>query len=141
MTAAAEPTIDELKAIQAQFDLRAEHLCWLGPERFVIAHTDEERETIPLDQCELHQWLHGHSGAPDAPGYYRVHPHVADLDSESYGALPWDFSPLDVEWNPTEDVWVRARVVHVHENGDLNIQLDDNEQVLTVEQRHVRRSA
>jgi hypothetical protein len=49
-----DPTIEDLKALQARLDERDIHVCWIGPAGFVIAHTDEERATMPLDECALH---------------------------------------------------------------------------------------
>lgn len=98
MTVPHHPTIEDLKALQARLDMRDVHVCWLGDSEFVIAHTDEERATIPLDECDLLLWLMDLSGAPEPVGYYRVFPHMAALDSEPYGAYPYDFEPLDVPW-------------------------------------------
>lgn len=92
-----DPTIEDLKALQARLGLRDVHVCWLGETEFVIAHTDEERATIPLEECGLHLWLTDLAAAPERPGYYQVFPHMADLDSESYGAYPWDFVPLKAQ--------------------------------------------
>lgn len=91
----ADPTIEDLKALQARLDLRSMHVCWLGDTTFVIAHTDEERASIPLEDCELHQWLLDQDVAPMPVGYYRTFPRDSDADSESYGACPWDFLPLE----------------------------------------------
>lgn len=91
------PTIDDLKAMQAQLDLRDIHLCWIGPDTFVIAHTDEERASIPLDECDLHHWLADHSEAPADQGYYRVVPHELDVDMEWRSILgPWSLIPQSV---------------------------------------------
>jgi hypothetical protein len=89
-----EPTIESVKALQLNLGLPEVHVVWLGESTFVIAHTEEERATIPLEQCTLHQWLLDIDNAPHEPGYYRAYPHMADPDSESYGADPWDFEPL-----------------------------------------------
>lgn len=90
-----DPTIEDLKALQARLDLRDVHVCWLGEAGFVIAHTDEERASIPLETCELHRWLTDLDLAPMPVGYYQAFRHDADADSESYGAYPWDFIPLE----------------------------------------------
>jgi len=91
-----DPTIEDLKALQARLDMRDVHICWLGDTTFVIAHTDEERASIDLESCELHLWLLGLSSAPASSGYWQAVPHEADLDNESYGSDPWDFYTLEV---------------------------------------------
>jgi hypothetical protein len=96
MPSVPDPTIEDLKALQERLDMKDVHVCWLGDTTFVIAHTDEERASIPLEECELHQWLLSLASAPEPVGYYQAVLHVADLDSESYGAYPWDFHPLEV---------------------------------------------
>lgn len=69
-----EPTIEELKAIQRQLGKTDTHLIWYGRKRFVIAHTDKEREaykalTFDLLECGIHVQtdLHGPQGRY---GYY-----------------------------------------------------------------------
>ena len=89
-----EPTIESVKALQRNLNLRDVHVVWLGESTFVIAHTDEERATIPLEQCALHQWLLDVDNAPHEPGYYQAHPRMVDLNRESYGADPWGFELL-----------------------------------------------
>jgi hypothetical protein len=91
MTDLGEPTIERLKTVQAQLGMTDTHLCWLGERTFVLAHTDEERATIDLEDCELHQWLIDCTAAPAVAGYYSVEPHIPDLDSEPYGVAPWQF--------------------------------------------------
>lgn len=91
-----DPTINDLKALQRRLSLLDVHVCWLGPTGFVVAHTDEERATIDLEDCELHRWLVDQSAAPAGEGYYVVTPHEVDGYSESYrsGASRFDFTPL-----------------------------------------------
>jgi len=65
------PTIDDVKALQARIHLTAHHVVWLGEGQFVIAHTDEERATIDLETCELHQRLMLADSSPvSKAGYY-----------------------------------------------------------------------
>jgi hypothetical protein len=97
LEAASAPTIPEIKSLQRRLDMRDTHIVWIGPSRFVIAHTDEERATIDLEDCELHAWLHGLGGPPTAYGYYTALRHEPDAYSESYRADPWDLCPLDVD--------------------------------------------
>lgn len=66
----SEPTIDELKAIQRAHDLVDVHLCYVGSARFVLAHADDERARINLEDCELHAWLSDLSG-PEGSGLLR----------------------------------------------------------------------
>lgn len=89
----SDPTIEDLKALQARLGT-PDHVVWLGPSGFVIAHTDAERAAIDLGDCDLHGWLQGLDAPPEDPGYYIVVPHEADSYSESYMADPWDFWPL-----------------------------------------------
>lgn len=86
------PTIAQLTALQARLDLGDRHLVWIGEHEFVIAHTDEERETIPLDQCALHRWLVQAEGPPAPLGYYQ------QLSAESGAALV----PLEIPHEPDE---------------------------------------
>lgn len=90
-------TIEELKSIQEERGMKDVHLAYLGEGYFTIAHTDEERATIELRSCELHQWLNGLGGPPDVefvPGIYVATPHQPDKVSEDYGSDPWDFELL-----------------------------------------------
>lgn len=90
------PTIDDVKALQAKLGV-PDHVVWSDEQGFVIAHTDEERATIDLHDCPLHQWLTGLGGPPEAmdlPGYYLAAPHRPDAYSEDYGRDPWDFWPI-----------------------------------------------
>jgi hypothetical protein len=93
--AAMTPTIDDVKALQRRCNLLDVHVCWIGPESFVIAHTDEERATIDLEDCDLHGWLRDESGPPERVGYYIVTPHEVDAYSEPYPVARFDFTPLD----------------------------------------------
>lgn len=89
------PTISDLKAMQTRAKLDDVHVAWIGPDAFVLAHTDDERGSIDLDDCELHRWLDGLEDQPREIGYYVVVPHEPDAYSEPYGADPWDFHPLE----------------------------------------------
>lgn len=93
---AGVPSIDDLKALQARFNLCDVHIVWVGESWFVVAHTDEERATISLKDCELHRWLHDLSGPPEKTGYYVVTPHKVDAYSEPYPVARFDFTPLDL---------------------------------------------
>lgn len=65
------PSIDDVKALQARLGKRDQHVVWLGELTFVIAHTDEERATIDLETCPLHQMLLLAERAPvEWTGYY-----------------------------------------------------------------------
>ncbi len=77
--------IDKLKAIQRRLNLGGVHLVWLGEHGFAIAHTDEERATIDLHDCELHKRLG--RAAPEGTGYYIVTPNPD-------GGYGFDFTPL-----------------------------------------------
>lgn len=92
------PTIADLKAIQRRLDLLDEHVVWIGPTWFVIAHTDTERATMDLEDCDLHAWLHGLDGPPCERGYYTAVPHEWDAYSEPYPVDRWDFHPLDIDF-------------------------------------------
>lgn len=88
-------TIEQVKAIQDRLNLRDQHLVWVGPASFVLAHTDEER-AAPMDlvRCELHAWLEGLDGPPEEVGFYVARRHEPDAYSEPYLADPWDFEPI-----------------------------------------------
>lgn len=102
MTSSDKPTIDEVKALQFSHNLSDIHLCWVGYDSFVLAHTDKERSSIDLEQCELHKWLLSRDLPPNNPGfYYIVRPHTLDTPSKPYvsrfSTVPWDFEPLYIE--------------------------------------------
>lgn len=92
-----EPSIEDLKALQHRLGMRDHHVVWVGPSRFVVAHTDDERATIDVEECDLHGWLHGLDGPPVESGYYVARRHEPDAYSEPYGTNPWDLYPLDDE--------------------------------------------
>jgi len=47
--------ISELRVLQDERGLNDTHIIWLGPDRFTIAHTDEERASgMDLEECDLH---------------------------------------------------------------------------------------
>lgn len=88
-------SIDALKAEQARLGLTHVHLVHLAEEGFTIAHTDEERAAAePLEDCDLHRWLHGLDGPPADLGIWVAVPHVPDALQEPYGADPWSFEPV-----------------------------------------------
>jgi hypothetical protein len=86
------PTIAELKALQSRLDLKDVHVVFLDSLGFVIAHTDEERETIDLEDCPLHLWLE-ENGPPDGvdDGYYVVRDQPVDGYSTSFRSQPYFF--------------------------------------------------
>lgn len=86
------PSVEDVKAIQRQLNLLDVHVVWLGPEHFVLAHTDDERASGDL-YCELHCWLRDVcDGPPEAVGYYVVTPHEVDA-YEPYPVARFDFVP------------------------------------------------
>lgn len=81
-------TIEELVQFQAERGHGADHLVWLGEQKFTIAHTDEERaeglETM-MD-CPLNDWMESWGGPPEEPdNIYIVVPYEDD----------WEFLSLD----------------------------------------------
>jgi hypothetical protein len=72
-------TIDEVRAIQRAKELFDKHVVWIGSTGFAIAHTDEERmlaaqypAAMPLEDCDLHQWLEWQIDQPEPDGVYVV---------------------------------------------------------------------
>lgn len=79
------PSVDDVKELQAKIGRRDWHVVWLGEQQFVIAHTDEERATIDLETCELHQRLKLADSRPvDQVGYYLYLPDTSE------------YAPIDV---------------------------------------------
>lgn len=74
------------KAIQREQRLGDAHVAWIGRDGFALAHTDEERATIDLEDCPLHEWLNGQIDQPYDEGYYMVTP-----------GDPWDFVVINGE--------------------------------------------
>lgn len=65
------PSIEDVRALQALIRKPDYHVVWLGQHGFVMAHTDEERATIDLETCGLHQRLMSADESPvDQVGYY-----------------------------------------------------------------------
>lgn len=72
-------TLEELIAAQKKYGIK-DHLIWLGPNRFEIAHTDEERNDPDrfkfdgrhLEQCPLHKYLERQEESPMPYGFYIV---------------------------------------------------------------------
>ncbi len=79
-------TIDDLKALQHERGI-AEHVVWISPFGFVIAHTDKERATIDLEECPLHLSLL--KGQHCADGYYVV-------TERGDSSARWHFESLQV---------------------------------------------
>lgn len=69
------PTTEDMKAIQAKAGRPGYHFAYFDKDGFVMAHTDEERATIPLDTCGLHCAIRDADEMPvRAPGYYMYLP-------------------------------------------------------------------
>ena len=68
------PTIEDLKELQRSLDTLDKHIVYLGETRFVIAHTDFERNSgMDLEDCDLHQdLLESDSPEEDMIGYWVV---------------------------------------------------------------------
>jgi hypothetical protein len=97
------PSIDEAKALQSDLGLKDTHVVWLDESGFTMAHTDEERATINLEDCELHLWLDENGPPEDFQGaaWYvarrREHdPSSHDPYSQSFRSPggPWVFERL-----------------------------------------------
>lgn len=89
------PSVGETVEFQKRLGLRDVHVVYLDETGFTIAHTDHERETIPLVECPLHRWLTEQGGRPVAEsGFYMALPHYADAYSEPWGMLPWEFEKM-----------------------------------------------
>lgn len=81
-------TIEELVAEQARIGAGADHLVWIDEDKWVCAHTDDERaEGIEdLVDCPLNDWLEEWGAPPEKPGHiYVVVPYEDD----------WEFLALD----------------------------------------------
>lgn len=65
------PSIESVVAEQARLKRKDNHLVYLGEDGFTMAHTDEERADIDLEDCPTHLWLeeHGRKLSLDK-GYY-----------------------------------------------------------------------
>lgn len=107
--------IETVKDVQRKAGLLGTHLVYLEPHgeegMFWLAHTDAERDKasmVPLTACPLHTWMAGEDAGDIMEldeGYYIVTPHIPDTRSESLGAGPWDFEPINpcaaCEWAGT----------------------------------------
>jgi hypothetical protein len=95
------PSIEELKAIQTVYGWGDRHIVWVGPLRFVMAHTDAERASgMDLEDCAVHYWFSHAERPPMKIGYYTVegecdHEHQPEPDDD----IGWKFTPFD----PVED--------------------------------------
>ena len=97
MAVDATVSIAALKAKQTRLGLTHVHLVHLGETEFTIAHTDEERAAgAPLEDCDLHRWLHSLDGPPADIGLWVAVPHVPDGRQEPYGSPPWDLDPVEL---------------------------------------------
>lgn len=95
------PSIEEAQEFQRNLGLLDTHVVWMGFEGFAIAHTDAERESIPLVGCALHSWMSEREGPlkevyDDGEGWYVVRRREHDPTSESFpsDAYPWIFERL-----------------------------------------------
>lgn len=68
------PTIEDAKVLQKALGLTDRHLVWIGSEGWVIAHTDDERESgEDLEECWLHRAMEAYEEQPPVKvGYYVV---------------------------------------------------------------------
>lgn len=60
--------IEEVMAIQAKLNLGKDHVAYIGSDKWVVAHTDEEREEgfEAMCECPINDWFESW-GAPPAP--------------------------------------------------------------------------
>lgn len=80
-----EPSIPDLVNLQARLEDKETHLVFFGFERFVIAHTDSERESHEnLEECPVHMFVDW-KGPQGKLGYYWARPVEGG----------WDFEPVD----------------------------------------------
>lgn len=91
-------SIEALKAIQADRELRDVHLLHIAERGFTMAHTDRERAQRDdggptLEECDLHVWMSECAGPPEEPGIYVIERHHGDPVSESYRP---DGCPFDI---------------------------------------------
>jgi hypothetical protein len=85
-------TIEELVALQCEEGSGHIHLVWIGPNKWVIAHTQDERDEgleVMVD-CELNDWLESFVEQPAPTGIY------AALEDfwEGWELIPFDASPM-----------------------------------------------
>lgn len=74
------PSIDDVKELQARIGRRDWHIVWLGEQSWVIAHTDQERATIDLEMCPLHERLLNADESPvNEVGYYLYLPETDEF--------------------------------------------------------------
>lgn len=81
-------TIEELVQFQAKEGLGDDHLVWLGPDKWVCAHTNAERSKgiEAMADCPLNDWLDSWGLPPEDP--YRIYI-VVPYDDD------WEFLSLD----------------------------------------------
>jgi hypothetical protein len=98
------PAISEIVALQQRLNMADTHIVWLDDSGFTLAHTDEERATIDLEDCGLHLWLMEHgkpSECQENDRFWAVREREIDGYSTTFrsDAGPYVFKALDV------DIW------------------------------------
>ena len=81
-------TIEDAIEYQAKIDSGHVHVVWIGPDGWVVAHTDDEREEglEVMTDCDLNDWLDSFTSQPEPTGWY-----VA-LEEDWDG---WELIPVD----------------------------------------------
>lgn len=75
-----EPSIEDVVALQRELGITT-HLVYMGPQRFVLAHTDQERSSgKPLSDCAVHRALADLDASPVEAGYYAVDVTAGELE-------------------------------------------------------------
>jgi hypothetical protein len=88
--------LKELIAFQREMGMVNVHLVLLRDDGFDLAHTDEERATLPdLQDCPVHRWLWSLAGPPVEPGRYKIKklPSSASVSFRS-DALPYELEKV-----------------------------------------------
>lgn len=87
--------LDEVIRFQRAMGLSDTHVVAIEPERFLLAHTDFERDCgMDLAECPIHRWLNGVGGPPAAPGIYLVASPGVDGYSTSHRSIPWELQRI-----------------------------------------------
>lgn len=77
---AGEPSIEDVVALQRDLGITT-HLVYMGPQRFVLAHTDPERSSgVSLSDCAVHRVLADLDDPPVGAGYYAVDVAAGELE-------------------------------------------------------------